>query len=75
MKKESINVKGMTCSHCVKAIENELVKLPLRYFTVTKGNVIAEYDETFTSSEEIRNAINDAGYEIQESIETAEIHE
>jgi copper chaperone len=70
MKKESISVKGMTCSHCVKAIENELVKLPLRYFTVTKGNVVAEYDETLTGPEDIKQAINDAGYEIEEVIET-----
>jgi copper chaperone len=70
MKKESINVKGMTCSHCVKAIENELVKLPLRYFTVTKGNVTAEFDELLTGHEEIKQAIVDAGYEIEETIET-----
>ena len=64
MKKETINISGMTCHHCIKAVENELVKLPLRYFTVTIGNVIAEYDESMTGIEEIKQAIINAGYEI-----------
>ena len=69
MKKEKININGMTCMHCVKAVEDELVKLPLRYFTVSIGNVIVEYDDSLTGIENIKQAISNAGYE------TAEINE
>lgn len=66
MKKEIIKINGMTCHHCIKAVEDELVKLPLRYFSVAIGNVTAEFDESVTNAEEIKQAIIDAGYGIAE---------
>jgi len=68
MKKETINIKGMSCSHCIKAVENELSKLSLEKFTVEIGKAVVEFNESNTGIDEIKTAIEDAGYEISEII-------
>jgi len=69
MRKETIKINGMSCRHCVKSVEDELVKLPLKYFTVSVGSVVVEYDESLTGTDAIKQAIEDAGYEAVEIIE------
>ncbi|MFC2134510.1 heavy-metal-associated domain-containing protein [Bacteroidota bacterium] len=57
-------VEGMSCKHCVKAVEMEMKKLPLESFQVEIGSVTATFDETKLKSEEIENTIREAGYQI-----------
>lgn len=61
-------VTGMTCDHCVRAVTTELVLLP----GVRSVNIdLAEGAVTVTSDgpldqEEVREAIDEAGYALQD---------
>ncbi|HEY3252058.1 MAG TPA: cation transporter [Ignavibacteria bacterium] len=62
--KEILNVNGMTCGHCVHAVEEELKKLPLEKFNVSIGKVKVEYDDKKIKKESIIYAIKEAGYSV-----------
>ena len=64
MTKVNYKVAGMSCNHCVKAVEIEMKKLPLESFQVEIGSVTAEFDESKMKTEEIENAIREAGYQV-----------
>jgi copper chaperone len=66
MAKQTYQVTGMTCGHCVSAVKQEVgrlagvtgvdVDLASGLVTVTSGSELAEDD--------VRAAVDDAGYEI-----------
>ena len=60
------NVSGMTCPHCVKAVEMELKKLDLNSFNVEIGTVNVKFDENKISEDKIFDAIKEAGYKVIE---------
>jgi copper chaperone len=62
MTKEKIKIEGMSCGHCVMAVRKELSKLPLKINDVSIGSAEVEYDDTKINRQEIRKAINNAGY-------------
>ena len=68
MTTETYRVMGMTCDHCVRAVTTELVLLPgVRSVDID----LAEGAVTVTSDgpldhEEVREAIDEAGYALQE---------
>jgi copper chaperone len=62
MKTEKIKIKGMSCMHCIKAVEKELSNLSLKIKKVDIGSAEVEYDESLLSKEEIKKAIEEAGY-------------
>ncbi|MBN2355922.1 heavy-metal-associated domain-containing protein [candidate division KSB1 bacterium] len=64
MKTETIQIQGMSCHHCVMAVQNELSNLDLEKVHVTIGQVVVEYDESQVSREEIIRAIEEAGYQV-----------
>ena len=66
MIEKTYNVSGMTCQHCVKAVEMELKELGLDSFNVDIGVVKAKFDENNISENKIINAIKEAGYEVAE---------
>lgn len=67
MLKKTINVEGMSCSHCEKAVKDALnglngvknVEVELKSKKVT-----VEYDEAKVSMENIKEAIEDQGYDV-----------
>ena len=66
---ESITVKvsGMSCQHCVKSVTNAVSALPgvsNVNVDLETGNVEVEADLSKTLSEEIKNAIEDQGYDV-----------
>lgn len=65
MIKETIKIKDMSCSHCVKSVEQELSNLTLNNFNVTIGEVTVDYSEELISREQIKSAIEEAGYEVE----------
>lgn len=65
MKKE-YKIDGMSCQHCVKAVEKELEKLPLLNKNVEIGNAKIEFDDSKVSDEAIKKAIEEAGYKVVE---------
>ena len=57
-------VNGMTCGHCVMAVEKELAKLDTDSLKVEIGMVEVDYDSEKLSDQKIINAIEDAGYSV-----------
>ena len=60
--KKVFNIEGMSCGHCIIAVEKELNKLNIGKKKVKIGKAKAEFDITKVSKEDINNAIKDAGY-------------
>jgi copper chaperone len=62
-----INVEGMSCEHCVKAVTEATGALPgVENVSVdlTGGKVALEYDPVQSTIEEIKNAIEDQGFDV-----------
>ena len=62
-----INVEGMTCNHCKMAVEGALKKLSgVNNATVSLENkrVTVTYDEGKVTLEEMKEAIEDQGYDV-----------
>ena len=61
MNKE-FKIEGMSCGHCVMAVEKELNKLDIKNKKVEIGSAKIEFDPDKVSEEDIKNSITDAGY-------------
>lgn len=67
IKKVTLNVEGMSCSHCVAAVNNAVnsldgisnAKVDLEGKTVT-----VEYDDDKVALDSIKEAIEDQGYDV-----------
>jgi len=64
MTEKKLNIEGMTCHHCVKAVEVELEDLGVESYDVQIGLAIVKYDETKISEHDLFKAIDEAGYKI-----------
>jgi len=62
---ETIKIKGMSCQHCVKAVTQVLGLIPgLKNVKVDLGKGEATFENSQkVSREEIRKAVEDAGYQ------------
>lgn len=63
-----LNVRGMSCEHCVRAVKNALEGLSgVKGVDISlgSGKVSVDYDDAQTSLEEIKSAIADEGYETE----------
>ena len=67
MEKTTLNVQGMSCGHCVKAIEGSVGKLEgvsSVQVNLQENKVDVEYDITQVSIEKIKETIDDQGYDV-----------
>lgn len=66
MRNEIINVEGMSCEHCVKAITGALTQVGVAEVQVNlnEKTVSVQFDEEIVTLETIKNAIEDQGYDI-----------
>lgn len=62
MTTKKFDIEGMTCNHCVKAVEIELSKLDLDKKNVEIGSAEVTYEENKTNENQIKQAIKEAGY-------------
>jgi copper chaperone len=68
MEKVTLNVQGMSCGHCVKAVEGSVgvlngvssVKVDLKAATVD-----VEFDGKQVSLDQIKETIDDQGYDVK----------
>jgi copper chaperone len=68
MEKITLKVDGMSCNHCVKAIEGSVGKLEGVSSTkvnLSEGNVAIEYDSSKVSLDKIKDTIDDQGYDVK----------
>ena len=67
MKETTFEVPDMSCAHCKAAVERELNKLPgveHANANVEKGSVEVRYDEGSVGTEQLKKAIEEAGYTV-----------
>ena len=65
MTEKTFNVPDMSCGHCKAAVEGELKELPgveKANADVGRGTVEVSYDEGTVSTEDLKGAIEEAGY-------------
>ncbi|MBC7843124.1 MAG: heavy-metal-associated domain-containing protein [Gemmatimonadaceae bacterium] len=61
----TININGMTCSHCVAAVQKALATVPgLTIDAVTIGSATVSIDPATGSLAAAEAAIDDAGYDV-----------
>ncbi len=64
MIKKEYKIEGMSCHHCVMAIEMGLNQIGVNSHKVEIGSAIIEYDENKLSDEKVKEAIEEAGYKV-----------
>lgn len=63
----TLEVKGMSCGHCVKAVEGSVGKLEgvsAVKVDLDNGKVNVEYDSSKVNLGEIKETIDDQGYDV-----------
>jgi len=66
MKKRNLKIEGMTCQHCVMAVKKELEQVEgLTVKRVEIGRAEIEYDENLVSDQRIADAVDEAGYQLE----------
>jgi uncharacterized protein YndB with AHSA1/START domain/copper chaperone CopZ len=63
MKEETFQIIGMSCGHCIEKIEKVLERFGISG-QVKIGSVTFKYDENRLSKDELKDAIEDSGYDI-----------
>lgn len=64
MRTKEFKIEGMSCGHCVMAVNKELSKLDLAEKHVEIGSAKVSFDETKTGESQIITAIEEAGYKV-----------
>ncbi|WP_046175539.1 copper chaperone CopZ [Domibacillus indicus] len=67
MEQTKLNVQGMSCEHCVKAIEGSVGKLDgVQSVTVhlQDNQVDVQYDGAKVTLDQIKETIDDQGYDV-----------
>jgi copper chaperone len=63
MEQLHLTIEGMTCEHCVRAVDGRLRKTPgVEVERVDVGSADLRYDPARTNVDEIADAIADEGY-------------
>ena len=58
-----LTIEGMTCEHCVRAVDGRLRRTPgVEVANVAIGSAQVRYDPTITNVDEIAEVIADEGY-------------
>ena len=64
MDRLTMQIDGMSCAHCVKAVRDALAELPgVQVQQVDVGSATVAYDPDRTPRAELLDAVRDAGYE------------
>ena len=59
----TLHIEGMSCGHCLNAVNRALSELPrVNVGSVRMGRAELEFDEQSTSAAQIEAAVSDAGY-------------
>ena len=64
MTQATIDIQGMSCGHCVNAVNRALAALPgVEIDSVRMGRADVRFDEKVTDAERLEAAVTDAGYQ------------
>ena len=62
--KKIFKIEGMSCNHCVMAVQKNLLRLDLIKYDVRIGSAEVEFDELKTNEAKIIRVIEYAGYKV-----------
>ncbi|HWK22939.1 copper chaperone CopZ [Ureibacillus composti] len=68
MENVTLNVKGMSCGHCVKAVEGSvgaLKGIEKVAVDLQAGKVNVEFNQQQVTVDQIKEAIDDQGYDVE----------
>lgn len=68
MQNVTLEVKGMSCGHCVNSVEGSVGQLPgvqQVQVNLADSNVEVAFDETQVTLEQIKETIDDQGYDVK----------
>ncbi|WP_054950542.1 copper chaperone CopZ [Numidum massiliense] len=65
MTNDTLRVEGMSCNHCVKAVEGALKAIDVRAkVDLAQKTVAVSYDENSVTLAQIKEAIEEQGYDV-----------
>lgn len=67
MAQDILKVEGMSCAHCKNAVETALTELngvESAQVSLEQGNVEIQYDDSKVSTTQMKDAIEDQGYDV-----------
>ena len=65
MTKLTMEIRGMSCGHCLRAVNTALNSVDgVKVEQVRMGQAAVEYDPAKVKPEQISEAVTDAGYEV-----------
>jgi copper chaperone len=63
MRPATLHIEGMSCGHCLNAVNQALAQLPgVRLEALRMGRADLQYDETAIEPARIEAAVTEAGY-------------
>ena len=63
MRQATIHIEGMSCGHCLNAVNRALGSVPgVHIDAIRIGRADVRYDETRTTTSDLESAVADAGY-------------
>ena len=63
MRQATLHIEGMSCGHCLNAVNRALSSVPgVRIDTVRIGRADVSYDETTATVSDLEKAVVEAGY-------------
>jgi copper chaperone CopZ len=63
MRQATLHIEGMSCGHCLNAVNRALSAVPgVRIDAVRIGRADVSYDDTTTTTADLETAVADAGY-------------
>lgn len=68
MSQVTLNVEGMSCQHCVKAVESnvgEMSGVAAVKVHLDQGTVDVDYQESSVTVDQIKDLIEDQGYDVK----------
>jgi copper chaperone len=66
MERVRLTIDGMTCGHCVRAVDGALRGLPgLQVERVEVGSAVVAYDPAAVKPAQMEDAISEEGYEVR----------
>ena len=64
MTQATLDIQGMSCSHCLNAVNRALAALPgVEIESVRMGQADVRFDEKVTDAARLEAAVTDAGYQ------------
>ena len=64
MRTKEFKIEGMSCGHCVTAVNIELEKIGITEKDVRIGSAVVNFDESKHSDKQIIESIKEAGFEV-----------